>query len=392
MRPPNFKLWRILKLWLLPLYIFVLGQPAAAQAAPDSTLLFIGTYSGPRSKGIYLSRLDPQTGKLTAPELAAEAQSPSFLALHPNQRFLYAVGEIDTFEGKKAGAVSAFGLDANSGKLTLLNQQSSGGPGPCHLAVDRTGQCVLVANYGGGSIEALPIGADGRLSAPSTFIQHQGSSANRQRQAGPHAHFMTTDPANRLALVCDLGLDKVLLYRLNPAQGTLTPSEPPSASVEPGAGPRHLAFHPNGRFLYVINEMKSTITAFAFDAQRGTMTEIHTVSTLPETFSGNSSCAEIAVHSSGKFVYGSNRGHDSIVVFAVDSGSGKLSLVEHQSTQGKTPRHFAIDPGGKWLLAENQNSDSIVVFGIDAKSGRLKATGNRIEVGSPVCVQFVPGN
>jgi 6-phosphogluconolactonase len=381
-----------LKLWLLPLSIFVLGQPAATLAATDSTLLFIGTYSGPRSKGIYSSRLDAQTGKLTPPELAAEARSPSFLALHPNRRYLYAVGEVDTFEGKKAGAVSAFSVDSKSGKLTLLNQQSSGGPGPCHLAVDRTGQCLLVANYGGGSIEALPIETDGRLSAPSTFIQHQGSSVNKQRQAGPHAHFTTIDPANRLALVCDLGLDKVLVYRLNPAQGSLTPNDPPSASVEAGAGPRHLAFHPNGRFVYVINEMKSTVTALAFDAQRGVMTELHTVSTLPEKFSGNSSCAEIAVHPSGRFVYGSNRGHDSIVVFAVDSGSGKLSLVEHQSTQGKTPRHFALDPEGKWLLAENQNSDSIVVFGVDGNSGRLSPTDGKIDVGSPVCVQFVPGD
>jgi len=383
---------RISRLFFFPVAVGLLPPAMSMPAAPAPLLVYIGTYSGPHSKGIYLSRFDRETGKLSAPELAVETKSPSFLAVHPNRRFLYAVGEIDTFEGKKAGAVSAFSLDRSTGKLALLNQQSSGGPGPCHVAVDRSGKCVLVANYGGGSIAALPVAPDGRLSAASAFIQHQGSSVNRQRQEGPHAHFMTTDPANRLALVCDLGLDQVLVYQLDPARGSLTPHNPPAAALEPGSGPRHLAFHPGGRFAYVINEMKSTITVFSFDSRHGVLSPLQTISTLPEDFKGSSSCAEIEIHPSGKFAYGSNRGHDSLAVFAVDAKKGTLSLVEHQSTQGKTPRHFALVPGGKWLLAENQDSDSIVVFGVDAKSGKLTPTGQKLEVGRPVCVQFVAGD
>ena len=371
--------------------IFACGMAAFAQpAAPAKTMLvYIGTYTGPKSKGIYLARFNPETGKLTSPELAAETKNPTFLALHPNRRFLYAVSEMENFDGKKSGAVSAFSIDAKTGNLTLLNQQPSGGPGPCHLAVDHSGKCLLVANYAGGSIAALPIDTAGKLGKPSSFIQHEGSSANSQRQAGPHAHFITTDPANQFALTCDLGLDKILVYRFDPTKATLVAHDPPSVSIKPGSGPRHLAFHPNGRFVYVINEMGSTVTALSFDSKRGALHEIQTVSTLPEKFAGQSTCAEVQVHPSGKFVYGSNRGHDSIVAFAVDPQTGKLSYLEHQSTQGKTPRHFAIDPAGKWLLAENQGSDNIVMFRIDQDSGKLTATGQMIEIGSPVCLEFV---
>jgi 6-phosphogluconolactonase len=363
---------------------------AETVSANDTTLVYFGTYTGAKSKGIYVSRFDSATGRLTAPELAVATPSPSFLALHPSRRFLYAVGETTTLGAKRTGAVSAFSLDAKTGQLTLLNQQSSGGAGPCHVAVDESGKCLLVANYGSGSIAALPIRADGALAEPGTVIQHQGSSVNPARQAGPHAHFITTDPANRFALACDLGLDQVLVYRLEPAKAALVANDPPFASVKPGSGPRHLAFHPSGRFAFLINEMGSTLTAFAYNAKRGELKEVQTLSTLPQEFTGKSFCAEVQVHPSGRFVYGSNRGHDSIAVFGFDPKRGQLTFLQHQSTQGKTPRHFAFDPAGKWLLAENQESDSVVVFRVDAKTGSLNPTGQTISVGAPVCAVFVP--
>ncbi len=370
-------------------------QRAEAAATPrkaNEFLVYIGTYTGAKSKGIYVSRFDSASGKLGAPELAAETVSPSFLAIHPNRRFLYAANETGDFAGKKSGAVSAFVIDSRSGKLTPLNQQPSGGDGPCHVAVDKTGKTLLVANYGGGSVEALPIKPDGSLDAPTSFIQHSGSSVDKQRQQGPHGHFITADAANRFALACDLGLDKVLVYKLDPANSSLVANDPPSGSVAPGSGPRHLAFHVGGRFAYVINEMKCTLTAFSYDPERGELKELQNLSTLPEgeTVKPNYSTAEVEAHPAGKFLYGSNRGHDSIVVFATDPATGRLSYVENVSTQGKTPRSFGIDPPGNSLLAANQDSDSVVVFRIDQYTGRLASTGSRIEVGQPVCVKFVP--
>jgi 6-phosphogluconolactonase len=354
-------------------------------------LVYFGTYTGAKSKGIYVARFDARTGVLSTPELAVETKSPSFLAVHPGERFLYAVGEGTTLEGQRSGAVSAFALDKSSGKLTLLNQQPSGGLGPCHLSLDSMGRCLMVANYGGGSIASLPVRLDGALGEPATKIQHLGSSVNPQRQAGPHAHCINADPADRFALCCDLGLDQVLVYRLDPKGATLAANHPPFAATRPGAGPRHLAFSPNGRFVYVINELTSTMTAFAYDAKRGALTELQTLSTLPQAFAASkNSCAEIAVHPSGRFVYGSNRGHDSIAAFAVDAKTGQLRPVEHQVTGGKTPRHFAIDPTGQWLLAENQGSDDVLVFKIDPKSGALTPTGQKQTVPAPVCAVFVP--
>jgi 6-phosphogluconolactonase len=326
---------------------------------------------------------------LSAPELAVATRNPSFLAVHPAGHFLYAVGEMDNASGKPAGTVSAFSLDRQSGKLALLNQQASGGGGPCHLSVDATGKCLLVANYGSGSIAALPIHPDGSLGEPATTIQHTGSSVNPQRQAGPHAHFICPSPDNRFALNCDLGLDQVLVYRLDAAAATLTSNDPPFAAVAPGAGPRHLTFSPDGKFVYVINEMGSTISAFSYHSTDAAMTEVQTLSTLPKDFSTNNTCAEIVLHPSGKFLYGSNRGHDSITVFAVDQKSGRLAFVEHQSSKGRTPRHIAIDPTGYWLFAENQASDSVIVFAIDADTGKLRPTGQSLTVGSPVCAVFV---
>ena len=371
---------------------FIYHPAMFAEALPaDGTMtVYFGTYTGARSKGIYVSRFDTATGRLTAPELAVATASPSFLALHPNRRFLYAAGETSILNGKRVGAVAAFSVNAKTGRLTLLNRQSSGGEGPCHLAVDATGQCLLVANYGDGSIAALPIQADGGLAKPATVIQHQGSSVNPTRQAGPHAHFIIPDPANRFALVCDLGLDQVLVYRFDPAKAALVPNDPPFASVKPGSGARHLAFHPSGRFVFLSSEMGSTLTAFAYDAKRGALKELQTISMLPTTFAGNSAGAEVQVHPNGKFVYASNRGHNSIAIFSCDASNVKLTYVEHQDTQGKIPRHFAIDPTGQWLLAENQNSDSVVVFRVDANTGRLSATGQTVSVGAPVCAIFAP--
>jgi 6-phosphogluconolactonase len=364
---------------------FVLLLPTASLATAREYLVFFGTYTGANSQGIYVSTFDTATGRLSEPGLAAETKSPSFLAAHPNNRFLYTVGETTVLDGKHSGAVNAFSIEAKTGKLTLLNQQPSGGLGPCHLAVDSTGHCVLVANYSSGSIASLPILEDGRLGPPVSIIQHTGSSVNRQRQAGPHAHFITTDPGNRFALACDLGLDKVLVYRLDAKHATLTANDPPFGFVAPGSGPRHLAFSPSGKFIYVISEMGSSLTTFQFDSKRGVLNELQTISTLTAKFDGKSAAAEVQVHPSGRFVYGSNRGHDSIAVFAVDKKSGKLTLIEHQSTQGKTPRNFAIDPTGAWLLVENQMSDNVVVFNIDAETGQLKTTGQIVTVGSPVC-------
>ena len=362
-------------------------QPGAA----NKTLwTYIGTYTSAKStsKGIYLAHFDQATGKLSAASVAAEVKNPSFLAIHPARPLLYAIGEIADFKGKRVGAVSALAIDTQSGKLTLLNQQSSQGAGPCHVAVDHSGRCVLVANYGGGSVACLPIEADGRLGEAKSFFQHQGSSVNPKRQAGPHAHGIYVDPANRFVFVPDLGLDKVMIYRLNSELATMTPNAPASASVPPGAGPRHLAFHPNGRFVYVINEMGSTLTVFRYDAGRGSLELVETVPTLPADFQGQSWTAEVVVHPSGKFVYGSNRGHDSIVAYAVDAETGKLRLLGFEPTQGKNPRNFNIDPSGRWLLAANQNGDNVVVLRIDPATGRLSATGHSIAVAMPVCVEF----
>lgn len=349
---------------------------------------YVGTYTGPKSKGIHLFKLDTATGVLTPQGLAAEITNPTFMAVHPNQRFLYSISEIG---GAKGGGVTAFAIDPATGKLAQLNQQSSGGNGPCHLSVDKTGKCVLVANYGGGSIAALPVKADGSLAEAATFIQHTGSSVNPQRQKGPHAHWIDVDTANRFAFSCDLGLDKILSYRLDPAKGTLTPNDPPHTATAPGAGPRHLAFHPNGQYAFVINEMGNTMSVYRYDAKAGRLAEIQSLPTLPPDFSGNSSTAEVEVHPSGKFVYGSNRGHDSIVVYAVDQTTGKLTLVQHQSSLGKSPRNFAVDPTGAWLIAGNQSSGNLVVFKIDAATGKLAETGQNFEVPG-VCVKFVKAN
>ncbi|MBA4150170.1 MAG: lactonase family protein [Verrucomicrobia bacterium] len=369
----------------------LLAQTTALASKHNEMLVYFGTFTRSGSKGIYLSRLDLASGKLSQPELAAEIGNCGFLAIHPNKKFLYSVGDLKIPTDKPAGGVNAFSIDSQNGKLTFLNQQSSGGRGPAHLTVDHKGKSVLVANYGGGSVAALPIQPDGHLAEASSFIQHTGSSVHPSRQKEPHAHVIQVSPDNRFAFVADLGLDKVLIYKLDAAKGLLAPNDPAFASVPPGAGPRHFSFHPNGRFAYVINELDCTVTAFDYNKKRGALNPVQTLSTLPtgQSVESSFSTAEVVVHPSGKFLYGSNRGHDTIAVFTVDQKTGKLDLIQNEPTQGNIPRNFNIDPTGKFLLAANQNSDNVVVFRIDAKSGRLTPTGNQITVPMPVCVKFL---
>lgn len=347
---------------------------------------YVGTYTRGKSKGIYAWRFNPASGKLTSLGLSAETVNPSFLAVHPNHRFLYAVNET----GK--GAVTAFTIDAATGKLTALNSVPTRGGGPCHLAVDHSGKYLFAANYGSGSTIVLPINADGSLGEATAFVQHSGSSVNKQRQNGPHAHCVTQSPDGHFLLVEDLGLDEVLVYRFDASNGALSPNDPPFAKLPPGTGPRHLAFSPNGRFAYVVGEMFSNVTAFHYNAARGALDSFQTISMLPEDFKGDNSGAEIVAHPSGKFVYGSNRGDNSVAVFAVDSAKGTLTAKDRVSTGGKTPRSIAIDPTGGYLFAAHQDSDSVVVFRIDQKTGVPKATGEVLEAGAPVCVIFVPAH
>jgi 6-phosphogluconolactonase len=344
---------------------------------------YVGTYTRGKSKGIYAWRFSPSTGKLSALGLMAETSNPSFLAVHPNRRYLYAVNE------NAEGSVSAFAIDSATGKLTFLNSASSRGNGPCHLAVDRSGKYLFVANYGSGSTTVLPVRDNGSLGEALAFVQHQGSSVNKQRQAGPHAHCVTQSPDGRYLLVEDLGLDQVLVYRFDTSKGTLTPNDPAFGTLAPGTGPRHLAFSNGARFAYVLGEMLSNITAFRYNASRGSLESFQTVSLLPADFHGNNSGAEVAVHPNGKFLYGSNRGNDSIAVFTIDAAKGTLAPVDRVPTQGKTPRNFAIDPTGAYLFAANQDSDNVVLFRIDLRTGIPKATGDVLEAGSPVCLTFV---
>jgi 6-phosphogluconolactonase len=370
----------------------VAAEPTArpGKPGPGKQWVFIGTYTGPKSKGIYRFALDPATGELTGGELAAEAVNPSFLGIHPSHRFLYTVNEVGEFGGKPGGGVSAFALDTATGKLTPLNSQSTGGENACHLVVDRAGKHVLLANYGGGNASVLSIGPDGRLGSASAFVQHKGSSVNKERQEAAHAHSINLDPGNHFAVVADLGLDQVKVYKYDSDKGTLTPADPPFVATAPGAGPRHFAFHPSAPFAYVINELNSTVLPLAFDAAKGTFKPLHPVTTLPATFKSENTTAEVQVHPSGRFLYGSNRGHNSIAVFAIDPKTGALTPAGNQGQGIKTPRNFGIDPTGTFLIVANQDSDSLVVFRIDPKTGALAPVGHKVEVGSPVCVKFVP--
>jgi 6-phosphogluconolactonase len=378
---------RILRL-VVALAVWQPGLGAAQAGNGAKYLVYVGTYTDHGSQGIYDYRFDAATGRSSSPELAVETAEPAFLAIAPNRRFLYAGNEIMNFQGQPTGAVSAFSLDRKTGKLSLLNQVSSRDAGPAHISLDRRGKYALVANYTRGSVAVFPLLPDGRLGEASAFVQHQGSSVDPERQQGPHAHAITMSPDNRFAIVADLGLDQLIVYPFDAGKGTLGPSH--IVKVSPGSGPRHLAFEPRGRFLYLLNELRSTVTVFSYQAAGGALRELQTISTLPAGFAGKTDAAEIQVHPSGRFLYASNRGHDSIAVFAIDSARGLLRSIEYAPTQGKTPRSFKLDPSGSWLLAANQDSDDVVSFRVDANTGRLTATGPVTAVHSPACIEWVP--
>ncbi|MFZ0420507.1 MAG: lactonase family protein [Candidatus Sulfotelmatobacter sp.] len=368
------------------------GSALKNNNSKDIYFVYVGTYTeeGGTSKGIYAYRFDSSNAEMTSIGLVAQTTNPSFLAVHPNHHFLYAVNEVGNFKGQKSGGVSAFAIDPATGKLTLLNEVASGGADPCYITVDKTGKFVLVANYTGGSVSVFPIQPDGSLGAASAFVQHAGHGTNPKRQEGPHAHSIDLSPDNRFAIVDDLGLDETLVYKFDSGKGSLTPNDPPFAKADAGAGPRHFALSPNGKFGYVIDEMGDMVSVFSFDAAAGTLHSLQTISTIPQGFAGQNDDAEIVIHPSGKFLYASNRGHDSIAVFSIDPEKGTLTLVEYVPTKGQSPRNFEIDPTGKLLFAANEKSDNIVVFRIDAQTGRLTATGKVLDISHPVCVRFVP--
>lgn len=353
------------------------------------TLLYVGTYTRTTSGGIYVYRMDNSTGALERVAVTGGIENPSFVALNPGSTHLYAVAEINEHGGQSSGAVFSYAISPDSGELTHLNQQPTGGPGPCHLTVDATGSHVIVANYQGGSVCVLPIQDDGSLGQASDFIQHEGSSVNPQRQEGPHAHSVNLDPNNRFIYTPDLGMDRVMIYRLDLDSGKLVPNDPPFALIAPGAGPRHFAFHPGGQHAYVLNEIGNTVTAFNWDSDGGGLEEFQTITTLPDDFSETSHTADLHIHPSGRFLYGSNRGHDTVAIFKIDSNTGRLTSLGHESTRGRTPRNIAIDPSGRFMLAENQDSDTIVTFRIDQETGALQATGDVADVPMPVCIKFM---
>ena len=326
--------------------------------------------------------------------VAAETQSPSFLTLDAKRRLMFCANETETFNGKPGGGVSSFAIDAASGKLKLINQRSSMGAGPCQLVLDKTGRNVLVANYNSGNVAVLPVASDGTLGEATSVIQDSGKGPNAKRQEGPHAHCVTMSPDNKFAFVCDLGIDKVMIFKFDAEHGKLVANDPPFAPTKPGAGPRHLVFHPNGKFAYLINELDSTITTFAYDDKTGALKELQTVSSLPANYKGQNTAAEIAILPSGKFLFASNRGDDSLASFVIDADKGTLTWVEEQSTRGKTPRHFGIAPSGKHLALCNQNSDTVLACSaIEVNNGlgnRLELVGDFVQVPSPCCAVFLP--
>jgi 6-phosphogluconolactonase len=382
-------LHRIVSAFLFLGLVISMSVPAQSADAPEKLWAFVGTYTNGKSEGIYVLQLDLKTGALSQKSVI-KSDNPSFVAIHPSEKFVYAVNELTTFKGEKSGGVSAYSFDAASGELTFINQQSSKGGAPCHLVVDKTGRNVLLANYVGGSVTVLPINKKkGNLKTPSAFVQHEGSSVS-PRQKGPHGHSINVDPKNKFAIAADLGLDQLLVYKFDAKKGTLIANEPAFAKTAAGAGPRHFAFHPSGKAAYVINEMNLTVTAFKYDAKAGKLTETQTISTIPPGLDTKGmSTAEVQVHPSGKFLYGSNRGHHSIVGYKIQD-DGKLKYIENTNTGGETPRNFGLDPTGQYLLACNQGTDTIVVFKIDQKTGKLTNTGQEIAVPTPVCVKMMP--
>jgi len=350
-------------------------------ASASEHLIYIGTYTRSTSKGIYALRLDSTTGKLSTPEVVATTANPTFIALSRDKSHLYAVSEGATM-------ATPFAVNLDTGKLVPDESRDSGGKAPCHLMADSTERCLVVAHYHNGVVASLPINKDGSLGPVKSVHQHTGSSVNPDRQEAPHVHSANISPDDRFVIVCDLGLDKIFTYALDAATATLTPAETPFVATEPGAGPRHSAFSTDGQHVFVINELNSTLTSYAYDAATGALTEVDSQPTLPADFTGDSSTAEVRVHPNGKFVYGSNRGHDSIAVFAFDTASGKLTPIDHTSTGGRNPRNFDLSPDGKWLVAANQQSNALNVFGVDTETGKLTPTDQTASVPLPVCVVF----
>jgi 6-phosphogluconolactonase len=369
------------------------STPTPAASAPDKGpfyLVYVGTYTTKQeSKGIYAYNFNPATGEFTPIGLVAETKDPSFVAVHPSGKYLYAVNEVGDYNGDKSGAISSFEIDRKSGKLKFLNQVSTHGAGPCFVSLDKTNRFVLVANYDGGSVSTFQIEPDGSLSHARGFVQHSGNGLDKERQEGPHAHWIATSPDNHFALVADLGLDDVLVYKFDDVQGKLTPNAPPFAAVKPGSGPRHLAFAPNGKFAYLVTEMASTVVSFSWNAEKGTLNTLQTLPMLPKDYNSVKEAAEITVHPNGKFVYASNRGSaNSIAAYKVDGTKGTLTPIGIFPSGGKIPRHFTIDPTGKFLITANADSNNLVTFKIDETTGALTPTGKEVSALSPQCIAF----
>jgi 6-phosphogluconolactonase len=367
---------------------------------PPEMTVYVGTYTEPilfgtgkvlegKGEGIYAFQMDPSSGALEPVGKTTGVANPSYLAFDAARRFLYAVNELKSYQDKPGGTVSAFAIDPATRALEFLNSQPTHGTDPCHVHVHAKGKHAFVTNFRSGSICVLPVHDDGSLGEACDFIQHIGAGIDPARQAGPHAHSLTADRTGRFAFVPDLGLDKLLVYRFDAKRGMLEPNGVPWIKMKPGAGPRHVAFHPGGRFAYLVNELNSTLAALAFDPRTGAFQELQVVPTLPQRFDGASTCADVQLSPSGRFVYASNRGHDSIVIHRIHQHTGRLTYVGHQPTEGKTPRNFCIDPTGSFLLAANQDSDTIATLGIDATTGKLRPTGHVAQVPTPVCVKVV---
>jgi 6-phosphogluconolactonase len=377
-------LW-MLNLWVMVIVNLTLAVPGAA--IPPGQWLLVGTYSSDTEPGVYVFRYEPHTGQLESASATRGIKNPSFLAVHPSNKLVYAVSEVGSGQGRPTGAVVALRWDRQAEVLRILNVQPSGGDGPCHLVVDPSGRMVLVAHYASGSVSRLLIDPEGKLAPDVLVIPHTGSSVNPQRQTAPHAHHVMISPDGRFAIAADLGADRLFVSALDAEHGQVRLID--SVAIEPGSGPRHIALHPSGKYIYVINELANTITAMRYQASQGKLEAFQTVSTLPEDYRDTSYTAEIVVHPSGRFVYGSNRGHDSIAIFAVDEATGRLRPVGHQPTGGRTPRNFNVDPAGRYLLVANQNSDSIVVFTIDQSDGRLTPAHVQVHVPRPVCLKWL---
>ncbi len=368
--------------------LFVKPQNILLENDKSSYTLYVGTYTSGKSKGIYILEFDVNSGSLIQNSFCSGIENPSFLVVNRDKKFLYAVSEIGNFKNQYSGGIYAYKIDHENNSLQFINSVSSNGAHPCHLTVDKSDRYIIVANYSGGNISVINIDDDGSLGKCTDIVQHYGKSVNKSRQEMPHTHSVNIDASNRFVVAADLGIDKLMLYKFDDGNGKLNPTEQIYLKTKPGAGPRHFSFHPNGKFAFVINELDCTITSLQFNGIDFLLEPIETVSTLPKDFKGENTCADIHIHQNGKFVYGSNRGHDSIAAFYFNETNGKLLLIQHQSTLGRTPRNFAIDPSGKFLLAANQNSDSIIVFSIDQLTGKLSATNQKIEIPSPVCLLF----